>query len=387
METHVVPRTSAWSYLRALTRLLKEVRPDVVHTHSGRLPCIAARLARVPRIVETRHGALIGLSAIQRWPGIALFEGWKCRAAHRTITVCAWDRDWLITRGGLDAKRVHAILNGIHIENGELAMRDPECDPGGEERKDIDRVESSDGERDARETVGRAAHGGEKHAPRENLAQEQRSAARNELGLAHDGRWIGFVGRLSSQKAPERIIDLVTELRRSDPQWRSLIVGDGPKMRSLRERARSRGIEDAVVWLGSDPRGELAMRAVDCVCLPSLSEGLPYVLLEALAVGVPILATPVGGIPEVLSGPVLERGCLEWSLAGWANRISELGDPAFSSKWRPAAHERIRTLDESSMLRALAEVYRPSAVRSEATTSATSPTGTSATAGGSPTGG
>ena len=367
IETHVVPRASAWSYLRALTQLLKELRPDVVHAHSGRLPCIAARRARVPRIVETRHGALIGLSVMQRWPGLALAEGWKCRAAHRTITVCASDREWLIARGGLNAKRVSAILNGIEIEQSEFAKDGSGGDPGGGERGDGARAGRGDGER-ARHGDGERARLGDRErarrgdGERERLgdgAQEIRTgAARGELGVGQEGRWIGFVGRLTAQKAPERIIDLLAELRRSDPRWRALILGDGPKIHSLRDRGRSQGIEDAIVWMGSDPRGQMAMRAVDCVCLPSLSEGLPYVLLEALAVGVPILATPVGGISEVLSGPVLERGCLQWSLAGWAERIQELTDPAFSSEWKQAAHERIRTLNESSMLRVLASVYR-----------------------------
>ena len=80
IETHLVARPSAWSYLWALRGRLRELRPDVVHAHSGRLPCLAARQAQVGWIVETRHGALIGLGTVRRWPGIARAEGWKCRA-------------------------------------------------------------------------------------------------------------------------------------------------------------------------------------------------------------------------------------------------------------------------------------------------------------------
>src|SRR5690606_17864006 len=127
IETHVAPRTSAWSYLRALRRLLETMRPDIAHAHSGRLPCIAARLARIPRIVETRHGALIGLGPVRQWPAIGLVEGWKCRMAHQTITVCASDRRWLITRGGLDPSRVLSILNGISVDHGDTSLSRPDA--------------------------------------------------------------------------------------------------------------------------------------------------------------------------------------------------------------------------------------------------------------------
>jgi glycosyltransferase involved in cell wall biosynthesis len=162
---------------------------------------------------------------------------------------------------------------------------------------------------------------------------------------------------LTEQKAPERILDLLHELRSSDSRWRALMVGDGRKMRSLRERARDYGIDDAILWRGGDPRGALAIQAVECICLPSRSEGLPYVLLESLAAGVPILATPVGGIPEVLAGPVLGRGCLEWDLPAWSERVQEPTAPDFSMEWARAARERIRTLDETAMHEALSSIY------------------------------
>jgi glycosyltransferase involved in cell wall biosynthesis len=82
------------------------------------------------------------------------------------------------------------------------------------------------------------------------------------------------------------------------------------------------------------------------------------VLLEALAAGVPILATPVGGMPEVLAGPVLGRGCLRWDLASWSERVQELTAPDFSLDWACSARERIRTLDETTMLEALTSIYR-----------------------------
>jgi len=342
IETHVAPRTSAWSYLRALRRLLETMRPDIAHAHSGRLPCIAARLARIPRIVETRHGALIGLGPVRQWPAIGLVEGWKCRMAHQTITVCASDRRWLITRGGLDPSRVLSILNGISVDHGDTSLSRPDASQT----------------QDRMRALGRGSRSTPNGSVGANERQELMRKAREELGLPTEGRWIGFVGRLTAQKAPERMIDLLTALRRSDPQWRALIVGDGPKLESLKERARLNGIEDAVVWKGSDPRGELAMRAVDCVCLPSISEGLPYVLLEALAAGRPIVATPVGGVPEVLDGPVLERGCLPWNAPGWAARVEMLTDPVSSQEWSDAAYARILALDEGDMIGALASVYR-----------------------------
>lgn len=331
LESYLLPRSSAWSYLNTLTRRLETLRLDAVHAHSGRLPCIAARRAGIPRIIETRHGALHGVGRLERWSGLALTEGWKCRMAHQTVTVCEADRDWLIRSARLDPARVRTVLNGIRSNGSIVAAADRAGELAEQEEHDLDCWREKEGER---------------------------QKCRRMLDVEGGGRWIGFVGRLSPEKAPGRILHLMRELLRRDPEWRALIVGDGPEMRSLRELARRYQVDEAIVWLGGDPRGEVAIRSVECVCLPSVNEGLPYVLLEALAAGVPVLATPVGGIPEVLSGVVLQQGCLKWDAPDWARRVEELTGPLASKNWEHAARQRVATLDEASMLRSLAAIYR-----------------------------
>lgn len=85
---------------------------------------------------------------------------------------------------------------------------------------------------------------------------------------------------------------------------RLLFIGDGPMRKELEIQAGKLGIADSVIFLGSRPHEEIAlwMNAADCLCVPSRSEGMPNVVLEALASGLPIVATDVGAVREMLEG-------------------------------------------------------------------------------------
>jgi len=86
ISTHVVMRKSTVSYISYLKQCLGSLRPAIVHAHSGRIPCLAARLAGVPGIVETRHGLPERSSRLYRsLPASRRWEGWKCKArpSHR----------------------------------------------------------------------------------------------------------------------------------------------------------------------------------------------------------------------------------------------------------------------------------------------------------------
>jgi glycosyltransferase involved in cell wall biosynthesis len=115
-------------------------------------------------------------------------------------------------------------------------------------------------------------------------------------------------------------------------------------------------VADRIRWLGARADAERLYPALDLLLLPSLWEGLPYVLLEALADGVPVLATPAGGVPEVLRGPVLGRGCLEWDVHAWAERARAL--VASRRSWEEAAIERARAFPEERTVEAVASLYR-----------------------------
>jgi glycosyltransferase involved in cell wall biosynthesis len=113
---------------------------------------------------------------------------------------------------------------------------------------------------------------------------------------------IGVVGRLSREKGVDVFLLACAALRRADVSFHAVVVGDGPERASLQRLCGELNLDDRVRFAGAVPVSTALYRRFDLVVLPSRSEGLPNVLLEALAAGVRVVATSVGAVPEVLSG-------------------------------------------------------------------------------------
>jgi glycosyltransferase involved in cell wall biosynthesis len=131
-----------------------------------------------------------------------------------------------------------------------------------------------------------------------HVAPLDRDSARRTLGLPTDGIVAGWVGRVSHEKGPDVFIDSLASL--SDLSMLSAIVGDGPLRSSLDMRA-AETVPNGVRWLGAVPDAARYFAAFDLLVMSSRTEGLPMVLLEAMAAGIPIVTTSVGGIPDLLS--------------------------------------------------------------------------------------
>jgi len=118
-------------------------------------------------------------------------------------------------------------------------------------------------------------------------------------GRSHEVR-IGFVGRLVVQKSPETLLR-AAQILSKDPTCsvRFGIVGDGPLLPKLVELSRDLGIADRLDWLGPAD-GAAAMRTFDVLALTSRYEGFPYVILEAMSQGLPVVATRVGGTADTV---------------------------------------------------------------------------------------
>ncbi|HMG74676.1 MAG TPA: glycosyltransferase [Pyrinomonadaceae bacterium] len=129
------------------------------------------------------------------------------------------------------------------------------------------------------------------------------TASRRQFRIGADERVVLSVGRLSREKAHIDLLEAFTLLRETKPDisLKLIIVGDGPERARLETVAESLGCKDRVAFAGqvSDVQPFYAM--ADVFALPSLSEGSPNVLLEAMAANVPIVATAVGGVPEMVS--------------------------------------------------------------------------------------
>jgi glycosyltransferase involved in cell wall biosynthesis len=117
-----------------------------------------------------------------------------------------------------------------------------------------------------------------------------------------DGHFVvGTVGRLHEQKGHIYLLQAAALVRRQCPQVSFRIVGDGPLRNSLEAQSRALGVNDIVEFAGARSDIAAQLRQFDLFVLPSLWEGLPYVLLEAMAVGIPIVATDVSGVREIIT--------------------------------------------------------------------------------------
>lgn len=110
------------------------------------------------------------------------------------------------------------------------------------------------------------------------------------------------IGRLVRSKNHELALDALVDLRRDVPGVKLVIVGGGPRSDALRDHARAIGVEDAVVFTGKIPYDETMsyLRKADVLAHPTLIDNCPAVIQEAMSLGVPIVTTPVGGIPELV---------------------------------------------------------------------------------------
>ena len=234
---------------RVVREHLRRMKPDVLHTHGYRCDLLHGGPARRLGIatVSTLHGS-------SRMGGLShLFEWLQERALTRFDAVVAVSeplRQSLLARG-VPEERLHLIPNGWV-------------------------------------------------PPEEYLDRE---TARRELGLPKDGMIIGWIGRLIPIKGCDVFLEALAMLDADTPAWHAVVVGDGPERAALEEQARSLGIGDRVTFAGSVPEAARIVKALDLFVLSSRSEGTPMTILEVMGAGVPVVATAVGGVPEVVDAP------------------------------------------------------------------------------------
>ena len=239
--------------LRELTALCAAGRYDVVHTHSakaGALGRLAAHRAGVPRIVHTYHGFPFHQfqNPLRRTAYIAV----ERRLARITATVLA-------------------IGTGVATEALRLGLATPSS-----LRTITPVVESV--------TV-----------PRTNSS---RTAARAELGVGATTPLIGTVGRIDYQKAPEHLIAAVAGLRHTDAV--AVWIGSGPGDHEAKDLVRRSGLTDRFVFAGERSDVPQLLPAFDVFAMASRYEGLPCAVVEAMRCGLPVVATAVNSVPDLV---------------------------------------------------------------------------------------
>ena len=132
--------------------------------------------------------------------------------------------------------------------------------------------------------------------------ERNRLNERAALGLPNDRQIILFVGRLSEEKGLHTLIEAVASLRRKRSNFLLVLVGDGPLLSQLESDVKGSGLVEHVRFAGRQHHHAVAnwLGACDVFCLPSLREGCPNVVIEALSSGRPVVASRVGGIPAMV---------------------------------------------------------------------------------------
>lgn len=127
-----------------------------------------------------------------------------------------------------------------------------------------------------------------------------RAKLRESLGLKADTSLLGSVGRLSSEKAQRFLIEAFAQIKDQRRDLHLVLVGDGPEDGRLKAQAERLGVKSRTHFLGLRPDGGRIVGALDVVALPSLTEAMPVVALEACAYKIPMVASRVGALPEIL---------------------------------------------------------------------------------------
>ena len=237
-----------------LAKALLKIRPDVVHTHKYKDSFIGTLVARslgIPYVVRIVHGLPEPFMGLRNAKMVAytaadrLMTGWF---VDRVVAVSSDIEKVLI--GMYGSNRVSCIHNGIDLE----AVR----------------------------------------------VTTSREAFRRKWQIPEDAVVIGTVGRLVPVKGHAILLDATRILQASIGNVALVLVGDGPLRKDLEANAKRLGLEKSVIFAGQQDQSYDFMNMMDVFVLPSLHEGIPMVVLEALALQRPVVATRVGGIPEVI---------------------------------------------------------------------------------------
>lgn len=189
------------------------------------------------------------------------------------------------------------------------------------------------------------------------LDRVDRATARRRCGLASDDVMILHVGRLHPQKGQDLLIDAIAQVRRDVPRLVLFLVGAGGSRAALERRARDRGIGAEVRFERAQRDVSIYYRAADMFVFPSRYEAFGIALLEAMAAGLPIVASRTGGIPEVtgeMAAVLASVGDVD-ALSDGIRRLAR--DPVWRGAMGGAGRERAKAFDVKVHLPRLEAIY------------------------------
>ncbi|HJR76036.1 MAG TPA: glycosyltransferase family 4 protein [Nitrospiraceae bacterium] len=293
---------------------LRQQRPAILHTHKYKdnvLGACAAAAVGIPAVVRVVHGMT------EPFHGIAYVKMMIYEFVDRLITATKVGKVIAVSSNIEDtlrklygARKVVRIHNGINLK--------------------------------------------------QVMVRQDRASVRGELAIGPDDYAIGTVGRLTPVKGHDVLLRAASCLMKKIPNIKVLIVGDGPLMPALKQLARELDMEKKVILAGKRYDIYDLVNCMDVFVLPSIHEGIPMSLLEAMALGRPVVASRVGGIPEVISHET--HGLLV--PAGDSNALAEgcrrfLADRELAENCSLAAKQQIEQKFSSQVMAVrVADLYR-----------------------------
>ena len=241
-----------YAVVHKLVKYLHQSGTTILHCHSSKgafVGRLAAAIARTPIVLFTAHNSIF----YEEWPAwkkklMATVEKILARFTDKIITVSDALKQEILDREGLPPNLLTTIYNGIEIER---------------------------------------------------FAQQTDSKTiRRNLNLPELGAVIGTIARLAPQKGISYFLKAASLLK--EYQVSFLVVGDGPLREALEKEVEELGLNHRVIFAGQQDNIPEILALLDIFVLPSVTEGLPLTILEAMAAGKPVVATRVGGVPEAI---------------------------------------------------------------------------------------
>ncbi|MBN2284940.1 MAG: glycosyltransferase family 4 protein [Tissierellales bacterium] len=229
--------------------LVKE-RFDLIHTHGYFADIVTipvAKLLRIP-VISTCHGFIANDRKLKRSYRI---DRILLRFSNRVIAVSQGIKDELL-KSGIKESKIEVVLNAVQTDTDN------------------------------------------------DVLTQNRYKKRRALHVSEKDFVLGYVGRLSREKGIHYLLDAVEILTKMDIPIKVVIIGDGPAKKDSKLLVRQKGVEDKVFFAGFQTDVKEWIPAMDVFALPSLTEGTPMALLEAMACRIPIVASAVGGIPQII---------------------------------------------------------------------------------------
>jgi glycosyltransferase involved in cell wall biosynthesis len=300
LHREIGPLRDARAILR-LARLIREQRPAILHTHTakagavGRIAALLAGGARPPIVVHTFHGHVLrGYFNPVTTFGFRTLERWLARITTALIAVSPEVRDDLVKLRVAPASKFAIVRLGIELD----------------ERTDV--------------------------------SSAARAETRRQLGIGEAAFVVGWVGRMTAVKRTDDVIRALRGLVDRGVDAYVCLVGDGPDRDHLERYAHELGVVKRCLFVGYQSDVARFYSAIDALVLPSVNEGTPVSVIEALAARRPVVATRVGGTPDVIrdgvDGYLVDVGdtnALSERLAGLAS------DPERRARMGSEGHERV----------------------------------------------